>query len=223
MKRQNLIGKRVGQLEVIEKAYSKKGNVFWKCQCDCGNICYYSTGDLNRGQIKSCGCYKKSGVTSITHGLTHNRIRTIWVNMKQRCENPNNPNYKYYGDRGITVCKEWQNLETFYEWANSNGYRDNLTIDRIDVNGNYEPSNCRWITMKEQHNNKRSNRIIEYRGQKYTLTQLAEKSGIKKTTLKERLNLGWSVEDAVSRPVRQRTRGYRPSGCAMVKPQESEE
>lgn len=157
------------------------------------------------------------------HGETKTRLHKIWGSMHERCERVKHPHYKDYGGRGIKVCDEWKEYLPFAEWARNNGYTDKLTIDRIDVNGNYEPSNCRWITMKEQHNNKRSNRIIEYRGQKYTLTQLAEKSGIKKTTLKERLNLGWSVEDAVSRPVRQRTRGYRPSGCAMVKPQESEE
>ena len=157
------------------------------------------------------------------HGETKTRLHKIWGCMHERCERVKHPHYDAYGGRGINVCDEWKEYLPFAEWARNNGYTDELTIDRIDVNGNYEPTNCRWITMKEQHSNKRSNRIIEYRGQKYTLTQLAEKSGIKKTTLKERLNLGWSVEDAVNRSVRQRTRGYRPSGSKMNKPQESEE
>lgn len=149
------------------------------------------------------------------HGETKTRLHKIWDCMHERCERVKHPHYDAYGGRGINVCEEWKEYLPFAEWARNNGYTDELTIDRIDVNGNYEPNNCRWITMKEQHSNKRSNRIIEYRGQKYTLTQLAEKSGIKKTTLKERINLGWSIEDAVERPVRQRTRGYRPSGTKM--------
>ena len=202
MKRQNLIGKRVGQLEVIEKAYSKKRNVFWKCQCDCGNICYYTTGDLNRGQIKSCGCYKKSGVTSITHGLTHSRIRTIWVNMKQRCENPNNPNYNDYGGRGITVCKEWQSLEIFSEWANNNGYRDNLTIDRIDVNGNYEPGNCRWVDRLIQANNTRTNDIVEIDGVCHTVAEWSEISGVNRNTLYHRYKKGVRGKDFIKATLR---------------------
>ena len=151
------------------------------------------------------------------HGETKTRLHRIWGCMHERCERVKHSHYDAYGGRGITVCDEWKEYLPFAEWARNNGYTDELTIDRIDVNGNYEPTNCRWITMKEQHSNKRSNRIIEYRGQKYTLTQLAENSGIKKTTLKERLNRGMSVENAVNVPV-------RPKGCGakMVDPQESE-
>ena len=150
------------------------------------------------------------------------RLHKIWASMHERCEYQKHKHYKDYGGRGIVVCEEWKEYLSFAKWAFKNGYRDNLSIDRIDVNGNYEPSNCRWITMKEQLNNKRSNRLVEYQGITYTLTQLADKVGLNKTTLKERLNLGWSIEDAVERPVRQRTRGYRPSGTKMVEPQESE-
>ena len=132
------------------------------------------------------------------------RLRKIWMSMHERCEYEKHPQYHNYGGRCISVCKEWSEYIPFAKWAFRNGYEDNLTIDRINPNGNYEPSNCRWVTMKEQQNNKRSNRIIQYQGRKYTLTELAEKSGIKKTTLKERLNSGWSVEDAVNRPVRPR-------------------
>lgn len=149
------------------------------------------------------------------HGETKTRLFKIWCSMHERCERTKHPHYRDYGGRGIKVYEGWKEYLPFAEWSRSNGYADNLTIDRIDVNGNYEPANCRWVTMKEQHNNKRSNRILLYHGETYTLTQLAEKVGINKTTLKERLNLGWSIEDAVNRPVRQRTRGYRPSGAKM--------
>lgn len=156
------------------------------------------------------------------HGETKTRLHKIWSSMHERCEREKHLHYSDYGGRGISVCEEWKDYIPFAKWARNNGYSDNLTLDRIDVNGNYEPSNCRWVTMKEQHNNKRNNRILLYHGETYTLTQLAEKVGINKTTLKERINLGWSIEDAVNRPIRQRTRGYRPS-ARMFEQQESEE
>ena len=127
--------------------------------------------------------------------------------MHERCEYEKHPQYHNYGGRGISVCDEWSEYIPFAKWAFRNGYAEDLSIDRIDPDGMYEPNNCRWTTMKVQANNKRTNRIVTYKGQKYTLTELAEKSGINKTTLKERLNLGWSVEDAVERPVRLRTKG----------------
>ena len=104
----------------------------------------------------------------------------------------------------------------FAKWAFQHGYNDVLSIDRINNEKGYSPNNCRWVTMKEQQNNRRNNRIIEYQGNKYTLTQLAEKIGISKTTLKERLNMGWSVEDAINRPVRLRTKGWRQSHGARM-------
>ena len=135
---------------------------------------------------------------------TDKRLWKIWASMHERCEREKHKYYKNYGGRGIKVCDEWSEFIPFAKWARANGYADSLSIDRIDNDGNYEPSNCRWIPMKEQHSNKRSNRIIEYKGKTYTLTQLAEYAGIKKTTMRERLNNGWSVEEAVERPVRQR-------------------
>lgn len=151
------------------------------------------------------------------------RLYKIWGSMHERCERIKHPHYDDYGGRGIKVCEEWREYLPFAKWAKNNGYADNLTIDRINVNRDYKPSNCRRTTMKEQQNNKRNNRVITYHGENYTLTQLAEKVGINKTTLKERLNCGWSIEDAVNRPIRQRTRGYRPSSAKMIEPQESED
>ena len=156
-----------------------------------------------------------SGTDSVlyVHGGTGTRLHNIWLSMRERCYRENHPYYGDYGGRGITICDEWDDFTKFRDWAIANGYADNLTIDRIDSNGNYEPLNCRWATMKEQQNNRRSNRIVYYKGLKYTLTELSEKAGINKTTLKERLNNGWSVEDAVNRPVRLRTKGWRMSNC----------
>lgn len=141
------------------------------------------------------------------------RLRKIWASMHERCEYEKHPQYHNYGGRGIKVCDEWAEYIPFAKWAFRNGYTEELTIDRIDSNGIYEPENCRWITNKEQQNNRRNNRIIEYKGEKYTLTQLAGKVGINKTTLKERLNAGWSIDEAVERPIRMRTKGWRMSNC----------
>lgn len=146
--------------------------------------------------------------------IYHNkRLRKIWESMHERCEYEKHPCFHHYGGRGITVCREWSDYIPFAKWAFVNGYADDLSIDRIDPDGIYEPSNCRWATMKQQANNRRNNRIVVYESQEYTLTELAEKIGMNKTTLKERLNLGWSVEDAINRPVRLRKRGWRTSNC----------
>ena len=143
---------------------------------------------------------------------THSKLNKVYVSMKQRCYNPKHDHYKYYGARGITICDEWLNPEiihlgcrgrftkgyqAFKEWALENGYADNLTIDRIDVNGNYEPSNCRWITLKEQSNNTRRNHLVTYKGKTQTLTQWSEELGFNYNRVKMRLNkLHWSVEKA---------------------------
>ena len=133
------------------------------------------------------------------------RLRKIWESMHARCEYEKHPQYYNYGGRGIKVDAEWLEYIPFAKWAFKNGYSEELTIDRIDPDGMYEPENCRWATIKEQANNKRNNRIVVYREQRYTLTELAEQIGMNKTTLKERLNNGWRVEDAVERPVRFRS------------------
>lgn len=150
------------------------------------------------------------------HGESKTRLFKIWCGMHERCERQKHNHYMDYGGRGIKVCEEWKEYIPFAKWARENGYTDKLSIDRINVNGDYEPSNCRWVTDKEQQNNKRNNRMIEYKGKRYTLTQLAEMIGINKTTLRERLNLGWSVDKAVETPIRKRTRGYRPSCGARM-------
>ena len=135
------------------------------------------------------------------HGMTHTRIYNIWVGIRQRCEREVHPSYRNYGGKGITVCGEWHEFIPFYKWAVENGYSDDLTIDRIDTNGNYEPSNCRWVTMKVQGNNKNTNHLIEYDGETYNIQTLCEKTGINRNTFYARLSHGWSVEDAVNKPI----------------------
>ncbi|EQK46950.1 hypothetical protein LPC27_03930 [Paraclostridium bifermentans] len=145
------------------------------------------------------------------HGYAGNnrcRLYNTWLNIKQRCNNPKNPRYKNYGGRGIEVCEEWaNNFISFKNWAIKNNYNDNLTIDRVDVNGNYEPSNCRWISNKTQQNNRTNNRIIEFNGERKTLKEWSETLNIKYNTLQKRLNKGWAIEVALTLPIQKHRKG----------------
>lgn len=206
----DLSGQKFNNLQVLEYSYTKNNRGYWKCKCSCGNIRIVETNKLKSGRIKSCGCLNKNkkGIENslFKHGLEKTRIYSTWDNMKARCYNIKNKRFKNYGDRGIKICDEWKNnFMSFYNWAMENGYRDDLTIDRIDVNGNYEPSNCRWVTWKEQANNKTTNHYVEYNGYRYTLSQWSKILPIKisPTILKYRIDkLNWSIEDAFNKPVR---------------------
>ena len=133
------------------------------------------------------------------HGMCNTRLYHIWNGMKQRCQNPKAISYKYYGAKGVSVCGEWCDcFNNFYRWAISNGYNDNLTLDRIDGNSDYTPSNCRWVTNKEQQNNTEYNQLITFRGETHNVTQWSEIINIPRFALYNRLRRGWSIEKALT-------------------------
>lgn len=149
-------GQRVGRLTVINYLYTKNGRAYWNCKCDCGNERILCARDIQQKDTISCGCERKDRAT--THGKYYTREHRIWLGMKTRCSNPKSPNYKWYGAKGVKVCDEWnKSFQSFYDWAHKNGYSDELTLDRINPFGNYEPTNCRWVTMAVQRINKRKN------------------------------------------------------------------
>ena len=193
----DLTGKKFGKLtalRTVKNTSNTDNHAMWLCSCECGGEKIVQSHKLLRGDVKSCGC--------LFHRKSKTRLYRIWSHMKSRCGNESSDSYSCYGGRGIIVCDEWLNsFEMFYEWAVNNGYSDNLSIDRMDVNGNYEPSNCRWTTMKVQSNNRRTNRIISFDGKTKTVAGWASETGIKQNTLLYRLRRGWTVERALTEGV----------------------
>lgn len=192
----NLVGNKYGRLLVIESCgQERKGTHYMsKVRCECGKEYLVPDTELIYGRRTSC---KECSHPTQTHGKTHTKLFDVWQSMKQRCYDKHNNNYKNYGGRGIRICDEWlSNFMNFYNWAMDNGYQKGLSIDRIDVNGNYEPSNCRWVTMKEQASNKRNNHLITYKGETKHLQYWANKFNINSTTIYNRLKSGWDIEKA---------------------------
>lgn len=199
----DLKGERFGKLIAINRICKSDGS-HWKCKCDCGNYTVVSTHNLTKGNTKSCGCLQKEKASQVhkTHGARHTKLYTVWNNMRSRCNRPNDKSYCNYGMRGISVCEEWNNsFENFQKWAFLNGYNENLTLDRRNVNGNYCPENCRWISFKEQNNNRRNNVYVTVNGKTLTLSQWSEANNIPYLTILQRRKRGWSDEKAVSVPV----------------------
>lgn len=195
--RNNLVGMSFGRLKVIGLAgRNDSRKLVYSCVCNCGNTIEVVGSALRNGHTKSCGCYRKDAVREqkTIHGLSQHKLRSVWRNMLARCENSKAEGYKNYGGRGISVCEEWHDLKIFSEWAFASGYHDGLTIDRKDVNGDYEPSNCCWVTMKVQCNNKRNNHYIKAYGETKTLAQWAETIGISSSLILYRLNKGLTME-----------------------------
>lgn len=213
----DLTGQRFGRLQVVSHQGSNKfQKAIWLCQCDCGNTKVVIGSKLLIGETQSCGCYGIERRTEATkksntkHGHKNTNLYDLWHNMKLRCYDKNQPNYKNYGGRGITVCNAWKDdFMSFHDWAKNNGYTgikgDNginiLTLDRIDVNGNYCPENCRWITTQEQANNRRSNRLFTYNNETKTISQWATHFNISKKLVYNRLHNGWECLRALTTPL----------------------
>ena len=208
-------GVRINELTIIGFEHVKRARSWswkWICRCSCGTIKSIVPYKVLSGNTTSCGCTKrdriieynntekvKHGYARGGHGGKKNRLYTIWSGMKARCSNENLHDYPNYGGRGIKVCNEWANsFETFKDWANENGYREDLSLDRIDVNGNYCPENCKWATMYEQQRNRQHTEKFEYLGEKRTLAEISEMTGIYYNTLYNRIHYyGWDLENAV--------------------------
>ena len=199
------VGEKYGKLIVLENLHPKNEVV---CKCDCGNIKIAKATNVFYGGTRSCGCLKNPGNTK--HGDGHTRLYRIWKAMRERCNTKSCSTYKNYGARGIKVCSEWNDYLAFKEWALSNGYTDELTIDRINVNGNYEPDNCRWATYKVQSNNTRHNHYISYKDETRTISEWADLLGVKPYLINNRLRRGWAVEDALFMPPNS-TKNYKRS------------
>ena len=197
----DLTGQRFGRLIVVSRAENVGKKTAWLCRCDCGNTKIVHGWSLKSGQTRSCGCLSNEtrGRNPITHGQSYTRLYTIWIGMKQRCYYQKHKHFKRYGGRGIAVCDEWRDdFRAFHDWSMANGYEERLTIDRIDNDGNYAPSNCRWATYSEQANNMSSNRIIEFGGEKRTIKEWSKITGIPHPTITGRLNRGWTIERALN-------------------------
>lgn len=200
MKAEDFTGKRFGRLTVKKQFYGKKSKLYCLCLCDCGVEKVVDRSSLKDGRTQSCGCFAKDR-HPIRHGLAGSRIYNIWCAMKGRCNNPNLPFYKYYGERGIKVCEEWNDFKSFYEWAMENGYHDSLTIDRIDVNGGYSPDNCRWVTMGKQSNNRCSTIYMTMDGEKRAIKEWSDILNIPRRVLYWRTTHGWDDVKALTTPV----------------------
>ena len=190
----DISGEIYGKLKVVSYAgKNKSGNSKWLCVCECNIQKVVEATKLRSGHTKSCGCLKSS-----REGLSKTRIYRIWKCMLSRCDNYENDNYYWYGFKGISVCDLWRDFKVFYDWSITNGYQEDLTIDRIDSNGNYSPENCRWISQKEQCNNVSSNHVIVYKNKSYSMAQFADLLGYDYWTVSNRIKLGWTPDEIAS-------------------------
>ena len=197
----DLSGKRFGRLTVIEPIRYPNGKIYWKCKCDCGKEIEVYGGELRSGGSKSCGCKKRDDTIQRNwkHGHSKTRLASVYSSMKDRCYNSNAKSYPRYGARGIKMCNEWyDDFETFYLWAVSNGYEIGLTIDRIDNDGDYSPENCRWVSNIENIHNSSTCINIEYNGLKMCCAEWDRRMGYCRGTVSRRLREGKTSEEAIN-------------------------
>lgn len=185
----DLSGQRFGRLTVVEIVGRKDRSVVWRCKCDCGNIKDISAKHLSDGATKSCGCLVPDTRRAILtkHGESRTELGKSWYRMRARCKT--NPYYE-----NVSICPEWSDYNAFATWAKNNGYKPGLSLDRIDCKGNYEPTNCRWVSWKDQQNNRRNTVYLTIGGQTKTLTEWSEISGIDRSTIKRRVRNGWNED-----------------------------
>lgn len=191
----DITGQKFGKLTALYRLHNyHKNGTYWLCICECGNLPDVNNANLVSKNTSSCGCTKGN----YKHKKTDHRLFWIFHDMKQRCYNQNSKAYKDYGGRGIAICKEWlYNFENFYNWAMEHGYNDNLTIDRINVNGNYEPSNCRWVDRKTQQRNRRNCKYYNVKGKTHCLKEWCDILNLNYNTVQARLKYGWTIEKAL--------------------------
>ena len=219
----DIAGERFGRLTAIRKVEkapgSKNRHSRWLCLCDCGKTTIVNVDKLRNGGTKSCGCLcREKSIETIckfnsrhtpnrrTHGKSNTKLYWAYRHMMERCYRKETANYKSYGGRGISICEEWRNKpDAFIEWALKNGYSEELTLDRIDVNGNYCPENCRWADWETQANNKTTSVFIDFNGERLTIAQFARKNNIPTATMWYRYKSGWTVNE-MAKPVRRKSK-----------------
>ena len=196
----NLHGKKFGQLLCVGEAPIREcGVIFWLCTCSCGKEKMIRQHDLRSGKVKSCGCGKGKWL----HGLSRsdgrkNSLYAIWISMKQRCLNQRSQSFHHYGGRGIGICGEWLEYEEFHRWAIPSGYSEGLSIERIDNDGEYSPTNCKWITRGQQAYNKRNSSSLTHNEDTKTFGEWQNITGINRRTIQSRIENGWPVEKALA-------------------------
>lgn len=199
----DITGLRSGRLVALRRVESAGKAARWAARCDCGAEIITTCSKLRTGHTKSCGCLKREliGDRQRKHGAKGERLYAIWMKMRSRCNNPNQPMYHRYGARGITVCPEWDDYAAFKRWALGNGYRDDLTIERDDNSLGYSPKNCRWIPMSEQAGNRDMNVTVEYGGKTQCIAYHARDMGLDPKTVRARLARGLTVAEALETPL----------------------
>lgn len=193
-------------LTVLSYSHTTNGCAYWLCRCECGNTKTVLAGNLTSRKTQSCGCLqkKRASESSKSHGGSQTRLYRIWKGMRNRCYNPKAHEYDNYGGRGIRICEAWHNFEVFRDWALQNGYSKDLTIERKDSSGMYEPSNCIWIPLPDQGKNTSRIRYIEYGGKTMSLADWSKELGGGPNLVTTRLQRGWSEEAAVTTPPKKR-------------------